>query len=130
MAGGWSSSSLGRPNCTWTSRYMLSHSPESFSHVVLLLGAALLAGALNAVAGGGSFLTLPALVFTGMAPIMANATGTVALLPGYILGAWALRVDMRTIAAVTLWRIVAVSLLGGMVGAALLLVTPNATFRT
>ncbi len=108
---------------------MLSASSESFSHIMLLLGAAFLAGALNAVAGGGSFLTLPALIFTGMAPVTANATGTVALLPGYILGAWAFRDDMRAIAAVALWRIVATSLLGGIVGAALLLVTPNATFR-
>jgi uncharacterized membrane protein YfcA len=60
---------------------MLFYSSELFSHVVLL-GAAFLAGALNAVAGGGSFLTLPALIFTGVAPIAANATGTVALLPG------------------------------------------------
>src|SRR5262245_13867142 len=126
MAGGWSSSSPGRPNYTWTSRYMLFHSSELFSHVVLLLGAAFLAGALNAVAGGGSFLTLPALVFTGMAPITANATGTVALLPGYILGAWAFRNDMRAIASAALWRIVVTSLLGGIAGAALLLVTPNA----
>ena len=52
-------------------------------HVALLLVAAFLAGALNAVAGGGSFLTLPALVFTGVPAVTANATGTVALLPGY-----------------------------------------------
>src|SRR5262245_7041185 len=108
---------------------MLSPSSESFSHIMLLLGAAFLAGALNAVAGGGSFLTLPALIFTGMAPVTANATGTAALLPGYILGAWAFRDDMRAIAAVALWRIVVTSLLGGIVGAALLLVTPNPTFR-
>lgn len=49
-------------------------------NVILLLTAALIAGALNAVAGGGSFLTLPALVFTGMPAVAANATGTVAWL--------------------------------------------------
>ena len=54
---------------------------------------AFIAGALNAVAGGGSFLTLPALVFTGVPPVVANATGTVALLPGYIAGAWGFRED-------------------------------------
>ena len=59
----------------------------------LLLTAAFIAGALNAVAGGGSFLTLPALVFTGVPPVAANATGTVALLPGYIAGAWGFRED-------------------------------------
>ena len=51
--------------------------------IALLLTAAFVAGALNAVAGGGSFLTLPALVFGGGPAVMANATGTVALLPGY-----------------------------------------------
>ena len=62
---------------------------------VLLLAAAFVAGALNAVAGGGSFLTLPALVFTGVPPVVANATGTVALLPGYMAGAWGFREDMQ-----------------------------------
>ena len=61
----------------------------------LLLAAAFVAGALNAVAGGGSFLTLPALVFTGVPPVVANATGTVALLPGYAAGAWGFREDTQ-----------------------------------
>ena len=61
----------------------------------LLVTAAFIAGALNAVAGGGSFLTLPALVFTGVPPVVANATGTVALLPGYMAGAWGFREDMQ-----------------------------------
>ena len=46
-------------------------------HLILLLAAAFVAGALNAVAGGGSFLTLPALVFVGMPPVVANATARV-----------------------------------------------------
>ncbi|MFX7620828.1 TSUP family transporter, partial [Acinetobacter baumannii] len=58
------------------------------------MSAAVVAGALNAVAGGGSFLPLPALVFTGVPPVAANATGTVALLPGYMAGAWGFRQDM------------------------------------
>ena len=61
----------------------------------ILLLAAFVAGALNAVAGGGSFLTLPALVFTGVPPVVANATGTVALLPGYAAGAWGFRKTCR-----------------------------------
>jgi uncharacterized membrane protein YfcA len=63
--------------------------------IALLMTAAFVAGALNAVAGGGSFLTLPALVFTGVPPVAANATGTVALLPGYMAGAWGFRQDME-----------------------------------
>ena len=65
------------------------------SVIVLLLGAAFMAGALNAVAGGGSFLTLPALVFTGMPPVTANATGTVALLPWYVSGVLGFREDIE-----------------------------------
>lgn len=95
----------------------------------LLLAAAFFAGALNAVAGGGSFLTFPALVLSGVAPVAANATGTIALLPGYLSSSWAYRDDMRQIAPGSLRRLVALSLVGGALGAALLLITPNDTFR-
>ena len=95
----------------------------------LLLAAAFVAGALNAVAGGGSFLTLPALVFTGVPPVMANATGTVALLPGYLAGAWGFREDTAPPPGLSMRLLVVLSLIGGAAGAALLLVTPDATFR-
>ncbi len=95
----------------------------------LLLAAAFIAGALNAVAGGGSFLTLPALVFTGVPPVAANATGTVALLPGYMAGAWGFREDMAPPPGLSMRAVVALSLAGGSLGAALLLFTPDATFR-
>jgi len=95
----------------------------------LLLTAAFIAGALNAVAGGGSFLTLPALVFTGVPPVVANATGTVALLPGYIAGAWGFRQDMQPPPGLSMRVVVVLSLVGGCVGAALLLWTPNTTFQ-
>lgn len=101
----------------------------SWAHIALLLAAAFVAGALNAVAGGGSFLTLPALVFTGMPPVVANATGTVALLPGYMAGAWGFREDMRPPPGLSLRNIVLLSVIGGSAGAALLLFTPDATFR-
>jgi uncharacterized membrane protein YfcA len=99
------------------------------SHIALLLAAAFVAGALNAVAGGGSFLTLPALVFTGVPPVVANATGTVALLPGYAAGAWGFKDDMAPPPGLSMRQVVALSLLGGSAGAALLLFTPDATFR-
>ncbi|MBS0507446.1 MAG: sulfite exporter TauE/SafE family protein [Proteobacteria bacterium] len=95
----------------------------------LLLAAAFVAGALNAVAGGGSFLTLPALVFTGVPPVVANATGTVALLPGYMAGAWGFREDMAPPPGLSMRAVVLLSLVGGALGAALLLVTPDAVFR-
>ena len=78
-------------------------------NVILLLAAAFGAGALNAVAGGGSFLTLPALVFTGVPPVVANATGTVALLPGYISGALGFREDMEAPPGLSLRNLAAVS---------------------
>lgn len=96
---------------------------------ILLLAAAFVAGALNAVAGGGSFLTLPALVFTGVPPVVANATGTVALLPGYLAGAWGFREDIEAPPGLSMQAVVGLALLGGAAGAALLLVTPETTFR-
>lgn len=95
----------------------------------LLLAAAFVAGALNAVAGGGSFLTLPALVFTGVPAGAANATGTLALLPGYVSGAWALRRDTAPLPGLTFGALIAISALGGATGAALLLWTPDSVFR-
>lgn len=95
---------------------------------LLLLAAAFVAGALNAVAGGGSFLTLPALVFTGVPPVVANATGTVALLPGYMAGAWGFREDVQAPPSLTMRGVMLLSLVGGAAGAALLLVTPDSTF--
>lgn len=95
---------------------------------VLLLTAAFVAGALNAVAGGGSFLTLPALVFVGVPPVVANATGTVALLPGYAAGAWGFREDTQAPPGLSMVRLVVLSLVGGAFGAGLLLVTSNETF--
>ena len=96
--------------------------------IALLLTAAFVAGALNAVAGGGSFLTLPALVFIGVPPVVANATGTVALLPGYAAGAWGFREDTQAPPGLSMVRLVVLSLIGGALGAGLLLVTSDATF--
>ncbi len=98
-------------------------------NVILLLVAACMAGALNAVAGGGSFLTLPALVFTGMPPVIANATGTVALLPGYVSGVLGFREDLAPPPGLSLRTLTVLSLIGGAMGAALLLVTADRTFN-
>ena len=62
---------------------------------IWLVTAAFIAGVLNAVAGGGSFLLFPALLGTGMLPVQANATNTVALWPGQLTSVWAYRDDMR-----------------------------------
>ena len=100
-----------------------------FSDVILLLAAAFIAGALNAVAGGGSFLTLPVLVFTGVPPVVANATGTVALLPGYIAGALGFREDLKAPPGLSLRSLAIISVAGGAIGAVLLIFTNDEVFR-
>lgn len=96
---------------------------------MLLAVAALLAGMLNAVAGGGTFLTFPALLYTGVPPVAANATSTVALLPGYLSGAYGFRREVGPAAGLAVpWQL-ATSLLGGLAGSLLLLITPNEVFH-
>lgn len=95
---------------------------------LLLIAAALGAGLMNSVAGGGSFLTFPALVFTGVPSIIANATSTVALFPGALASAWAYRHDFRGLEKIPLKPALAVSIAGGIVGALLLLFTSQKTF--
>lgn len=95
---------------------------------VVLAVAAFVAGGINAIAGGGSFLTLAALVWTGVPPVVANATGTVAQVPGYIASAWALRRELAPPPGITMVHLLLLSLLGGAAGAALLLLTPARAF--
>jgi uncharacterized membrane protein YfcA len=96
---------------------------------VLLAAAAFAAGAINAVAGGGSFLTFPALVFAGVPAVMANASSTVALFPASLASAVSYREDIRALEEEHLKAWLIVSLIGGAVGAVLLLVTSDRTFR-
>ena len=97
------------------------------SHI-LLIAAALGAGLMNSVAGGGSFLTFPALVFTGVPSIIANATSTVALFPGALASAWAYRQDFKSLERIPLKPALIVSIAGGVAGALLLLFTSQKTF--
>jgi uncharacterized membrane protein YfcA len=93
----------------------------------LLAVAAALGGSLNSVAGGGSFLTFPALVFVGVPPVVANATSAVALWPGSVAGAFAYREELPKLRG-TLVPFAVVSALGGLAGAVLLVRTSDATF--
>lgn len=97
--------------------------------MLLLCVAGFAAGALNAVAGGGTFLTFPALVWTGVPPIMANATATFTALPGYLGSAWAFRRDIENEGALGLVWIILVAASGGLLGALLLLVTTAEAFN-
>jgi len=95
---------------------------------VLLTIAAFFAGVMNAVAGGGSFLTFPALVFTGVPSVIANASSTVALFPGSFASAWAYRNDFTHFDNIPFKASLIVSLAGGVTGALLLLFTSQHTF--
>jgi len=93
--------------------------------MVLLCAAGMLASAMNAVAGGGSFVTLPALITVGLSSVSANESSTVALFIGTISSTWAVRRGIgRGIGAVSLRALLPISILGGLVGAILLVFTP------
>lgn len=94
---------------------------------IALFVAAMLGGALNAVAGGGTFLTLPTLIFTGVPPINSNTTSTVALWPGSLASASAYRREFKTQRR-SLVVFGVISVIGGVVGALLLLETSEDTF--
>jgi uncharacterized protein len=89
----------------------------------LLFAAAVLAGALNSVAGGGSFIAFPALLFTGMPPVSANATNTVALWPGTLASARAYREDFGSMPRALLVSMSIAAVAGGVGGALVLLRT-------
>ena len=100
----------------------------SAASTALLLGAGFVGGAVNAVAGGGSLLTFPALLAVGHHPLVANVTNTVGLLPGYLGGTLAYRRELAGQGA----RVRALGLtaaVGAALGCALLLSTSAATFR-
>ncbi len=94
---------------------------------MLLFFAGLLGGALNSVAGGGSFIGFPALLFTGVPAVPANATNTVALWSGLFFSSGAFRHHLKVQRNVLI-ALSATSVLGGIVGALLLLHTPGQTF--
>lgn len=98
-----------------------------FELVVIVL-AGLLCGALNAVAGGGTFVTLPVLIWLGIPPIVASATATTMAVPGYIASVWAYRRDMRAEGTLRLGTIIALAAVGGLLGAVLLIVTSPDAF--
>ncbi len=96
--------------------------------IVVLCVAGFAAGALNAVAGGGTFISFPALVWLGIPPIMANATATLTAIPGYAGSAWAFRSDIKAEGAMSLKAMFAISAFGGLLGAWLLTVTSEEAF--
>ena len=96
-------------------------------HALFLFIAGVLGGALNAVAGGGSFVAFPALLFTGVPPIPANATNTISLWAGVIASGGAFR-DRLDVPRRVMIPLLVTSFIGGVAGAFLLLKTPAHTF--
>lgn len=90
--------------------------------------AAFLAGMLNTVAGGGTFLTFPVLVYTGVPLVAANATSAVAVFPGYLGGAAGFRREIKAFDRGRLLKATAATAAGALVGSLLLLVSSNEAF--
>ncbi|MFN2454423.1 MAG: sulfite exporter TauE/SafE family protein [Pyrinomonadaceae bacterium] len=97
------------------------------THSIALLAAAFVAGIINSVAGGGTLLTFPVLIWVGLNPKTANATSTVALWPGLIGGMWGYRRELHN-SKQLLVRLGITSVCGGAVGAWLLIRTPTPLF--
>lgn len=96
--------------------------------LLVLFLAALWAGAQNALAGGGSFITLPSLMLTGTDARAANITSTIALFPAQVATGWTGRAEVSGVAGLSFRILAAISLVGGALGAVLLLATPTDFF--
>ena len=101
--------------------------PFLLKPLVLFL-AGLIAGVINALVGGGTLLTFPTLIFYGLPAIVANATNTVGVLPGIVSSLWSYRRELAPQRR-WMWRLLPPSLIGGLLGAYLLLHTGEALFR-
>lgn len=101
----------------------------TFHQALFLFATAIVSGMMNSVAGGGSFLSFPALLLVGVPPIQANATNTIALWPGILGSIGAYRSEFQGAEARrVLTPLLATGLIGGLLGAITLLVTPQQTF--
>lgn len=96
------------------------------SYIVVFL-AAFVAGAINSVAGGGTLVSFPSLIWVGLPSTIANATSTVAIWPGSLGGMWGYRQDLRGLPKAT-YSLIVPSTLGGIIGAVLLVLTPTDVF--
>lgn len=101
--------------------------PIHFWHAALAFGAAFLAGMINSVAGGGTLVSFPTLIFLGLNSVQANATSTVAIWPGSLGGMWGYRRELAMVER-RMFALVAPSIVGGITGALLLRFTPPAVF--
>jgi uncharacterized membrane protein YfcA len=96
--------------------------------LALAAGAGMIGGAMNALAGGGTFITMPALIALGLPSPIANATSNVALQPGAIASAWAYRSGLAPLGGVSVRTLVIATFIGAVGGGLLLVATPPRTF--
>jgi uncharacterized protein len=94
----------------------------------LALGAGIIGGAMNALAGGGTFATMPVLIALGLPGPQANATSNVALQPGAMTAAWGFRRGLEPLGGLSIRTLSAITFFGGLAGSLLLVVTPTKTF--
>jgi uncharacterized protein len=95
---------------------------------LIVFVAGLVAGAMNAAAGGGSFVSVPALIYVGVPSVSANMSSTIAMYPGSIASAWAYRRNFGPILNIPVKALFFTTLVGGFAGALLLLLTPSRAF--
>ncbi|HEU0100400.1 MAG TPA: sulfite exporter TauE/SafE family protein [Allosphingosinicella sp.] len=102
--------------------------PADLSSILLAAAAGVVGGGMNALAGGGTFATLPALIALGLPANVANATSNVALLPGAGASAWAYRDELRPVAGMSVGLLASLTFAFALVGSLLLVLTPTETF--
>lgn len=100
----------------------------TFDQLALAFAAGTVGGAMNALAGGGTFATLPALIALGLPANIANATSNVALLPGAGASAWAFRKELEPLGGIPIRTLAIITFVGGLIGSVLLVVTPTRAF--
>lgn len=96
--------------------------------ILIAVGAGVVGGAMNALAGGGTFATLPALIALGLPATIANATSNVALLPGAAASAWTYRDELHPVAGIRVAVLATITFVCGLAGSTLLVITPTETF--
>ncbi len=96
--------------------------------LALAAAAGMAGGAMNALAGGGTFATMPALIALGLPGSIANATSNVALQPGAIASAWAYRAGLGPLGGLSIRVLTAITFVAGLAGSALLVLTPSDLF--
>ncbi|MFM9978416.1 MAG: sulfite exporter TauE/SafE family protein [Sphingomonadaceae bacterium] len=95
---------------------------------LLAAGAGLVGGAMNALAGGGTFATMPVLIALGLPATVANATSNVALQPGAMSAAWGFRDGLQPLGGLSIRMLTAITFVAGLGGSLLLVATPTRTF--